>query len=89
MPLVATCRVSHVLASTQQETLQAVGHSQGTTILLAALSRDEALAARLRCAVLLAPVAFAQHVQSAMLQSLARMKTAGCVQTCVGVSDST
>lgn len=53
-----------------------VGHSQGTTTLLAALSSDPGMAAKINLAILFAPVTFTGHIRSRPLVALARMQTA-------------
>ena len=51
------------------------GHSQGTTLALAAFSENPGLAARVSAAALLAPVAFLQHLQSPPIRALAKIDT--------------
>ena len=53
----------------------AAGHSQGTTIALAAFSSVAGLQHKVSLAVLLAPVAFAHHLSSAPVQALAELQT--------------
>ncbi|KAI8474057.1 MAG: Alpha/Beta hydrolase protein [Monoraphidium minutum] len=57
------------------ESLAYVGHSQGTTVALALLSSQPHWARRIRIAVLLAPVAFATHIESTPLVALAKLNT--------------
>eukprot|EP00884_Botryococcus_braunii_P012670 jgi/Botrbrau1/21403/Bobra.0216s0022.1 len=67
--------VDYILHQTQAGTLSYVGHSQGTTIALAALSSSPTLASKINFAVLLAPVTFTGHITSRPLVTLAHMKT--------------
>lgn len=55
--------------------IAAAGHSQGTTMALAAFAGDPGLAVRFTAAALLAPVAFLQHLQSPPLKALAALDT--------------
>lgn len=56
-----------------------VGHSQGTTLALAALAQEGSLAREtVSIAVLLAPVAFAGHTRSLLLRALADLRTPEC-----------
>ncbi len=66
---------SYVLAAAGAPSLSYVGHSQGTTVLLAALSSQPELCGRLDRAVLLAPVAVAKHISSVPLLAMAAMGT--------------
>ena len=67
--------LSHELAVTGAESLAYVGHSQGTTVLLALLASRPDWAPRISAAALLAPVAFARHIASPVLVALARLDT--------------
>lgn len=51
------------------------GHSQGTTMALAAFSENAALSAKIYAAALLAPVAFLQHLNSPPIKQLATLDT--------------
>lgn len=66
---------SYVLAAAGVPSLSYVGHSQGTTVLLAALSSQPELCGRLDRAVLLAPVAVAKHISSVPLLAMAALGT--------------
>ncbi len=66
---------SYVLSAAGMPSLSYVGHSQGTTVLLAALSSQPGLCDRLDRAVLLAPVAEAKHISSVPLLAMAAMGT--------------
>ncbi|KIY93101.1 triacylglycerol lipase [Monoraphidium neglectum] len=63
------------LQVTGAKSLAYVGHSQGTTVVMALLSSQPQWAERVHLAVLLAPVAFATHVGSAPLVALANFNT--------------
>ncbi|KAL6768086.1 LIP1 [Auxenochlorella protothecoides x Auxenochlorella symbiontica] len=65
---------AHVQGVTGCATLAYVGHSQGTTVALAALSTQGALRAALRPVVLLAPAISLRHIQSIPMLTLARLQ---------------
>eukprot|EP00741_Cyanophora_paradoxa_P005324 tig00000880_g5163.t1 len=65
--------IDYVLRASGAPQLAYVGHSQGATILLAALAADGELAAAISFAALLAPVAYAGHSRSPLLNLLARL----------------
>mmetsp|Transcript_11111 Transcript_11111/g.23956 ORF Transcript_11111/g.23956 Transcript_11111/m.23956 type:complete len:469 (+) Transcript_11111:194-1600(+) len=67
--------LDYIAAKTAQEQVHYIGHSQGTTILLAALASQPELNNRIKLAVLLAPVAFPKHISSVPLLALATMNT--------------
>lgn len=64
-PLVPHCKTVHLRT----------GHSQGTTMALAAFASDPALSQRITAAALLAPVAFLQHLESPPIRALAAIDT--------------
>ncbi|KAL6752231.1 Alpha/Beta hydrolase protein [Haematococcus lacustris] len=68
--------VDLALAVSGAPSLQYVGYSQGTTMLLAALSAQPSLGHRLSVAVLLAPVAMVGHITSAPFATMANLGTA-------------
>ena len=72
------CRLEHITAATGVTQVDYVGHSQGTTIAIAALSSSERVRQSVRRAVLLAPVAFVQDTKSSVLQALAALHTERC-----------
>jgi pimeloyl-ACP methyl ester carboxylesterase len=63
-----------------------VGHSQGTTVLLAALASQPALNHRIKMAVLLAPVVFTQKISSIPFLTLASLGT-DQIFTMMGVNE--
>eukprot|EP00873_Tetraselmis_striata_P026284 jgi/Tetstr1/446548/TSEL_034073.t1 len=67
--------VDFVLRHTGGQRLGYVGHSQGTTMALAALSSQPSLARKLSVAVLLAPVAFTTHITSSPIRTMANLDT--------------
>lgn len=67
--------IDYVIAATGQPTIGYVGHSQGTTMALAAFSENAALSAKVNAAALLAPVAFLQHLDSPPIKQLATLDT--------------
>jgi pimeloyl-ACP methyl ester carboxylesterase len=67
--------LSMELELTGADALAYVGHSQGTTVLLALLASRPEWAAKISLGVLLAPVAVATHVASPFLVALARLNT--------------
>jgi alpha-beta hydrolase superfamily lysophospholipase len=73
---VAAC-LAYVAASTHSPDVAYVSHSQGGTLLLAALSRHPELVPALGRAVLMAPVASTRHASSVPLQALAAVGTDG------------
>lgn len=72
------CRLEHVAAATNRSDTLYVGHSQGTTLALAALSESATARQHIKGAALLAPVAFVQHTESTMLRTLADLHTERC-----------
>lgn len=66
--------VAYVKDVTERATLAYVGHSQGTTVALAALSTQAPLRAALRPVVLLAPAVSLRHIQSIPMLTLARLQ---------------
>ena len=72
------CRLEHITNATSHDRVLYVGHSQGTTLALAALSRVDAVRRRVAGAVLLAPVAFVHETRSVMLHTLANLHTERC-----------
>lgn len=67
--------VEYVIAATGQSRIGYVGHSQGTTMALAAFSENATLSAKFHGAALLAPVAFLQHLDSPPIKQLATLDT--------------
>lgn len=60
-----------------------IGHSQGTTIVLASLANPETadlMRKRIRVGVLLAPVAVAKHISSDPILAMAALDTDGMFQ---------
>ena len=79
MTAARVCRLEHVAAATNRSDTLYVGHSQGTTLALAALSESATARQHIKGAALLAPVAFVQHTESTMLRTLADLHTERCV----------
>eukprot|EP00199_Chlamydomonas_sp_CCMP681_P000452 CAMPEP_0119105146 /NCGR_PEP_ID=MMETSP1180-20130426/3189_1 /TAXON_ID=3052 ORGANISM="Chlamydomonas cf sp, Strain CCMP681" /NCGR_SAMPLE_ID=MMETSP1180 /ASSEMBLY_ACC=CAM_ASM_000741 /LENGTH=472 /DNA_ID=CAMNT_0007090129 /DNA_START=54 /DNA_END=1472 /DNA_ORIENTATION=- len=69
--------VMMVLRETGVSSVPYIGYSQGTTMLLAALSSQPSLATKINVALLLAPVAFVGHITSAPFKALAGHDIAG------------
>eukprot|EP00877_Chromochloris_zofingiensis_P012454 jgi/Chrzof1/7462/Cz02g24260.t1_LIP1[v5.2] len=67
--------VEYELAATGHSKVSYIGHSQGTTIMMAALSSNPGFAALIQVAILLAPVTFVTHVDSVPLVTLAKLNT--------------
>lgn len=67
--------VDYVLSFSGERQLAYVGHSQGTTIALAAMSENKRLQEQLSIAILLGPAAFASHVSSKAMIFLADLHT--------------
>jgi pimeloyl-ACP methyl ester carboxylesterase len=67
------CRIAHILEATSAETISYVGHSQGTTMALAAMSKSLPATKVISGAVLLAPVAFVSAARSQTLSTLAAL----------------
>ena len=68
-------QLQYVLTTTGSKQLSFIAHSQGTTVLLAALSFRPELTRSLASVVLLAPVAFSRHIQSLPFLSLSALGT--------------
>lgn len=62
--------IDYVLAVSEQPSLYYVGHSMGTTALLALLSTRPQYNQRVRIAALLAPVAYFSHLRGALSLAL-------------------
>ena len=56
--------LNYALNATQQKDLYYVGHSEGTMMIFAGLSENEALQKKIKTAFLLAPVAHLEHATS-------------------------
>jgi len=67
--------VGHVLNATGAPSVGYVGHSQGTAMLLAAVSENPRLASKVSAAVLLAPVAFTSFISSSPIRAMAELDT--------------
>eukprot|EP00201_Polytomella_parva_P004498 CAMPEP_0175078932 /NCGR_PEP_ID=MMETSP0052_2-20121109/24488_1 /TAXON_ID=51329 ORGANISM="Polytomella parva, Strain SAG 63-3" /NCGR_SAMPLE_ID=MMETSP0052_2 /ASSEMBLY_ACC=CAM_ASM_000194 /LENGTH=306 /DNA_ID=CAMNT_0016349099 /DNA_START=482 /DNA_END=1399 /DNA_ORIENTATION=- len=67
--------IQYVLSTTGSRSLSYIGHSQGTTTLLAAASTTPALVSSIDVAVLLAPVAMVGHMRSLPLLAMAALGT--------------
>jgi len=68
-------QVDYVLQYTQSSKLSYIGHSEGTIQLFALLSEDPSFSEKLNIFVALAPVAYVAHVESLILQALAKLDT--------------
>jgi pimeloyl-ACP methyl ester carboxylesterase len=72
------CRLQHIVAATGRGKVHYIGHSQGSTIALAALAQEETSQRIIGSAILLAPAAFASHTGSLLLRALAGLQADRC-----------
>lgn len=70
---VPTCRIDHIRQATAADGILYVGHSQGTTMALAAMAKSVPATKHITGAVLLAPVAFVSGTRSQTLSALAAL----------------